>query len=248
MSSEICQLHVFFFPFMAHGHMIPTVDMAKLFGTRGVKTSIITTPANAPLFANPIQRSNDLGIDMDLKIIKFPYVEAGLPEGCENVDATTNSTDPIKSMEMAIKFLKATAMLQEPLEQLLRECRPDCLVADIFFPWANDSAAKFGIPRLVFHGTGFFLWLVVGFVREVEPSCRTRWCDASPGANGLVSALGGVGLWRGTGLRVVRKACNSVSMVCKISSCRARASFTSLRNSVLVLLRVFIEPKGSDTN
>ena len=97
MGSEIRQLHIFFFPFMAHGHMIPTVDMAKVFGTRGVKTSIITTPANAPLFSKTIQRSNDLGIDMDLKIIKFPYAEAGLPEGCENVDAITNVTDPTTS-------------------------------------------------------------------------------------------------------------------------------------------------------
>ncbi|KAK2665039.1 hypothetical protein Ddye_003613 [Dipteronia dyeriana] len=82
MGSEIPQLHIFFFPFMAHGHMIPLVDMSKLFGTRGVKISIISTPANAPLLSSTIQRSNDLGIEMDLKIINFP-VEAGLPEGCE---------------------------------------------------------------------------------------------------------------------------------------------------------------------
>ncbi|KAK2665036.1 hypothetical protein Ddye_003610 [Dipteronia dyeriana] len=116
MGSEIPQLHIFFFSFMAHGHMIPTVDMAKHFGTRGVKTSIITTLANAPLLSNTIQRSNDLGIEMDLKIIKFPCVEA-------------------------------TTMLQEALEQLLRECKSDCLAADVFFPWTStDVAAKFGIP------------------------------------------------------------------------------------------------------
>ena len=47
-------------------------------------------------------------------------------------------------------------MLQEPLEQLLKELHLTCLVADFFFPWATHVAAKFGIPRLVFHGTGFF--------------------------------------------------------------------------------------------
>ncbi|KAK2665038.1 hypothetical protein Ddye_003612 [Dipteronia dyeriana] len=47
-------------------------------------------------------------------------------------------------------------MLQDPLEQLLKESKSDCLVADVFFPWATDAAANFGIPRLVFHGTGFF--------------------------------------------------------------------------------------------
>ncbi|KAK3195839.1 hypothetical protein Dsin_027149 [Dipteronia sinensis] len=165
MGSEIRQLHIFFFPFMAHGHMIPTVDMAKLFGTRGVKTSIITTPANAPLLSKTIQRSNNLGIEMDLKIIKFP-VEAGLPEGCENIDAVTKSGT---GLDMFINFLKATAMLQEPLEQLLRECKPDCLVADMFFPWATDAAAKFRIPRLVFHGTGFFSLCTTACMTMYEP-------------------------------------------------------------------------------
>ncbi|CAL9022400.1 unnamed protein product [Prunus brigantina] len=31
-----------------------------------------------------------------------------------------------------------------------------CPYANTFFPWATDVAAKFGIPRLIFHGTGFF--------------------------------------------------------------------------------------------
>ncbi|KAK2665040.1 hypothetical protein Ddye_003614 [Dipteronia dyeriana] len=166
MGSEIRQIHIFFFPFMAHGHMIPTVDMAKRFGTRGVKTSIITTPANASLFSNTIQRSNDLGIEMDLKLIKFPCVEVGLPEGCENIDAVTKIGT---GMDVFINFLKATAMLQEPLEQLLRECKPDCLVADMFFPWATDAAAKFGIPRLVFHGTGFFSLCTMACMTIYEP-------------------------------------------------------------------------------
>ncbi|TXG64260.1 hypothetical protein EZV62_011254 [Acer yangbiense] len=176
MDSEIPQLHIFFFPFMAHGHIIPTVDMAKLFGTRGVKTSIITTPANASLLSKTIQRSNNLGIETDLKIIKFPYVEVGLPEGCENVDALTA---PGTSMEMIIKFFKAAAMLQEPLEQLLKDCRPDCLVADMFFPWATDAAAKFRIPRLVFHGTGFFSLCTSACMTMYEPQKQVS-SDSEP--------------------------------------------------------------------
>ncbi|KAJ4716279.1 Glycosyltransferase [Melia azedarach] len=125
MESEIRQLHIFFFPFPAHGHMIPTADMAKLFGTHGVKTTLITTPANAPLFSKSVQRANELGIQIDIKIIKYPSVEG-------------------------------ISMLQESLELRLREYKPECLVAYMLFPWATDSAHKFGIPRFVFHGTSFF--------------------------------------------------------------------------------------------
>ncbi|KAA8545846.1 hypothetical protein F0562_020703 [Nyssa sinensis] len=156
------QLHVLFFPFMAHGHMIPTLDMAKLFALRGVKPTIITTALNAPIFTKTIDRIKNLGIEISLIVIKFPALEAGLPEGCENADQ-------VHSEEMISKFFKATGMLQEQLEHVLREARPDCLVADMFFPWATDVAAKFNIPRLVFHGTSFFALCASETIRLYEP-------------------------------------------------------------------------------
>ncbi|EEF43650.1 scopoletin glucosyltransferase [Ricinus communis] len=153
MGSEANVPHIFFFPFMAHGHMIPTVDMAKLFASRGLKTTIVTTPLNESFISKPIQRTKNLGLEINIKILKFPTVEAGLPEGCENLDFITSQN---MDMEIVNKFLKAIALLQEPLEKLLSACRPDCLVADMFFPWATEASSKFRIPRLVFHGTSFF--------------------------------------------------------------------------------------------
>ncbi|KAL8097145.1 hypothetical protein AgCh_030298 [Apium graveolens] len=142
------QLQVFFFPIMAHGHMIPILDMAKLFASRGVHSTIITTPLNAPAFAKGVQKSIDLGFQMSVKILEFPKLD-GLPEDCENIDQ-------IPSPAMLPLFLAATWMLKEQLEPLLQECHPNCLVADLFFPWATDSAARFNIPRLIFHGSSFF--------------------------------------------------------------------------------------------
>nr|XP_023874125.1 scopoletin glucosyltransferase-like isoform X2 [Quercus suber] len=133
MGSKSRQLHLFFFPFMGHGHLIPMMDTAKLFAARGVKATIVTTPRNVQLF------SKTHGTNIDIQIIKFPAVEAGLPEGCENIDSVT-------SLDMSHKFIKATKMLRQPLEQLLEEYQPSCLVADMFLPWATDVAAKFGIP------------------------------------------------------------------------------------------------------
>ncbi|EOX98312.1 UDP-glycosyltransferase 73B4, putative [Theobroma cacao] len=177
MGSEIPQVHMFFFPLMAHGHMIPTVDMAKVFATRGVKTTIVTTPLNASFFTKTIERSKESGIDIGIKILKFPAVEAGLPEGCENADLIPTSQD--ESGDMLGKFFKATFMLQEPLEQLLQECKPDCLVADMFFPWATDAANKFGIPRLVFHGTSFFSLCASESMRLYEPHKKVQ-SDSEP--------------------------------------------------------------------
>ncbi|KAL5790585.1 hypothetical protein ACOSQ2_005473 [Xanthoceras sorbifolium] len=162
MESEPNQLHILFFPHLAHGHMIPTIDMARLFARHGVKATIICTPLNAPLFSKVIERDIQHGTEISIQIIKFPSVEAGLPEGCENLGSTT-------SPEMFNNFYKALGLLQQPLEQLLEECRPTCLVADVMFPWATEVASKLGIPRLIFHGISYFAFCVFHSLRCYEP-------------------------------------------------------------------------------
>nr|AUR26628.1 UDP-glucosyltransferase 73A22 [Centella asiatica] len=154
-------IEVFFFPMFLHGHMIPMLDIAKLFASRGVRSTIITTPLNVPFFSKSVERVKDLGYEMSIRTIKFPKVD-GLPEGCENGDKLTTP-------EMFQVFFKATFVLQEQLEQLLQDFRPDCLVSDMFFPWTTDSAAKFDIPRLVFHGTSFFAVCASEQVRMHKP-------------------------------------------------------------------------------
>ncbi|PRQ22982.1 putative flavonol 3-O-glucosyltransferase [Rosa chinensis] len=55
------------------------------------------------------------------------------------------------------KLVEATTMLEPKVDQILDQHRPHCLVADAVFHWATDVAAKFGIPRLVFHGAESFV-------------------------------------------------------------------------------------------
>ncbi|KAM3377233.1 scopoletin glucosyltransferase [Capsicum galapagoense] len=155
------QLHFFFFPMMAQGHMIPTLDMAKLFASRGVKVTIITTPLNEPIFCKAIQRNKHLGIEIDIRLIKFPAVENDLPEDCERLDLASDDKLP--------NFFRAAAMMKESLEQLIEECRPNCLVSDMFLPWTTHSAAKFNIPRIVFHGTSYFAQCVGASIRLNKP-------------------------------------------------------------------------------
>ena len=129
--------------------MIPALDMTKLFASRGCKTSIIATHANAPHFHKALETSIKSGLDIQVLLIKFPSKEVGLPEGFE-------SSHLVATNEMRQKFLAAIALFEQPLEQLIMEHRPNCLVADIYFSWSTQVAARFGIPRLVFHGMSFF--------------------------------------------------------------------------------------------
>lgn len=53
-------------------------------------------------------------------------------------------------------FFNAITMLQDKQERILDEVQPDCLVANMYFLWATEAAAKFSILTLVFYRTSFF--------------------------------------------------------------------------------------------
>ncbi|XP_021755650.1 scopoletin glucosyltransferase-like [Chenopodium quinoa] len=163
MDDKPQRLHVVLFPAMAPGHMIPALDIAKLFATNNVKTTIITTPLNAPFFTKALQPM------IDVEIIPFPSKESGIPEGIE-------SGDQISSNELFKKFFEATELLQESLEQVMEKYKPNCLVADMIYPFATDVAAKFNVPRLVFHGGNYFAFCVGHALMKYEPQ-KDVTCD-----------------------------------------------------------------------
>lgn len=162
MGSKLDKLHIYFFPHMAPGHMIPLVDMARQFAGHGLKATIVMTALNASLFSKTIERDRQLGLHISIRQVRFPSCGTGLPEGCENLASTTTP-------EMSMNFYKALDMLQKPLEQIIEEDQPDCLVADFFYPWATEIACKFGIPRLVFHGIGVIPLCVYHSLNRHEP-------------------------------------------------------------------------------
>ncbi|KAL5790584.1 hypothetical protein ACOSQ2_005472 [Xanthoceras sorbifolium] len=153
MDSQPYQLHIFFLPQMADEILIPTIEMARLFARHGVKATIISTPLNTPFISEKIEKDRQFGADIDIRVIKFPSVEAGLPEGCENLKFIT-------SPEMAINFKVAHILLQQPFEQLLQE------FPDMMFPRATEVTGRLGIPRLMFYGTSFFCSIVTS---DLEP-------------------------------------------------------------------------------
>uniref|UniRef100_A0A803LGY3 Glycosyltransferase n=1 Tax=Chenopodium quinoa TaxID=63459 RepID=A0A803LGY3_CHEQI len=143
--------------------MIPSMDMVRLFATRGLKTTIVTTPANVHYFAKAIKiDTQSSSIEINLLTIEFPFKEVGLPKGCENFDC-------VITPEMFFKFFKAVDLLQQPFTNLVEKYHPTCLVADVFFHWANSVASKFKVPRLGFHGSNYFSRCIVYNLLQHEP-------------------------------------------------------------------------------
>ncbi|XP_043697867.1 scopoletin glucosyltransferase-like [Telopea speciosissima] len=172
MDMEVPVLDMLFLPFLTPGHMLPMVNMARLLAARGVKATIVTTPSNASLFRSAIDEDTHSGLKIRFHILRFPSSEVGLPQGVENFYS-------INSLEMAQKLYLAVTMLQQPIEQLIRELRPQCIVSDMFFPWTSNLAAELGIPRLFFDGMSFFSHCVSESLRVFAPHEKVQ-SDTEP--------------------------------------------------------------------
>lgn len=146
--SNNTQPHFVLIPLMAQGHMIPMIDMAKIFAECGVLVSLITTPNNALRFQAFISRASSFSnLPIKLVQIPFPSEQVGLPIGFENLDSLPSRT-------LLRKFFNALNLLQNPLEQYLQNQNPlpTCIISDKSLSWTSETAQKFKIPRLVFHG------------------------------------------------------------------------------------------------
>ncbi|KAG5043821.1 hypothetical protein JHK87_007736 [Glycine soja] len=82
---------------------------------------------------------------------QFPCEEAGVPDGCENLDM-------IPSLGTAASFFRAANPLQQPVENLLEELTPppSCIISDMGLPYTSYITKKYNIPRISFVGVSCF--------------------------------------------------------------------------------------------
>ncbi|KAJ1293636.1 hypothetical protein BS78_01G083900 [Paspalum vaginatum] len=143
------RLRVFFLPFFARGHLIPQTDLAcRVAAARPaeVEATMVVTPANAALIAPTVARAAAAG--HAVRVLRYPFPDVGLAEGVECL-----GTAPAHD---AWRVYRARDLAQPFHESLLREHRPDAIVADVPFWWATEVAAELGVPRLTFHPVGVF--------------------------------------------------------------------------------------------
>ncbi|CAL5023265.1 unnamed protein product [Urochloa decumbens] len=158
--------HFVIVPFVAQGHTIPMVDLARLLGSRGARVSLVTTPVNAARLRGVAGHATRAKLALDIVELPFPTDVAGLPPGIEHVDQVTNHNH-------CVLLFAALRRLAEPLEAYLRSLppprRPSCLVSDWCNGWTAAVSARLGIPRLFFQG----------------PPCFYSLCDINAVDHGL---------------------------------------------------------------
>uniref|UniRef100_A0A1J3EJK3 Glycosyltransferase n=1 Tax=Noccaea caerulescens TaxID=107243 RepID=A0A1J3EJK3_NOCCA len=155
-------VHFVVIPFMAQGHMIPLVDISKLLSQRqGVIVSIITTTQNVAKIKTSLS-SSSTSSTINVVEVKFPFQQAGLPEGYESVDM-------LDSMADLVKFFNAADTLEEQVKKAMEEMvkpRPSCIIGDMSLPFTSRLAKKFKIPKILFHGFSCFSLACIQVVRN----------------------------------------------------------------------------------
>ncbi|XP_004288529.1 PREDICTED: UDP-glycosyltransferase 91A1-like [Fragaria vesca subsp. vesca] len=146
------KLHIAMFPWLAFGHMLPYLELAKLIAGKGHKISFISTPRN-------IDRLPQLPPNLSTLIT---FVEVPLPQN-QNLPEGAESTADLA--EDQVPYLKiAYDSLQEPITQFLNRSKPDWLLFDFAPYWVPEIANTLGIP------TAFFSIILAAALSIVGPT------------------------------------------------------------------------------
>ncbi|TVU37284.1 hypothetical protein EJB05_10590, partial [Eragrostis curvula] len=156
--AERTQLNVVMFPWLAHGHITPFLELARrLTSTTAdhdmdVVVHFVSTPVNLAAIAH--QQTE-----------KIKLVELHLPE-LPDLPRSLHTTKHLPSRLMPV--LKRACDLAAPrFGALLEQLRPDVLLYDFLQPWAPLEAAKLGVPAAHFStcsaaATAFFVHCLGG--------------------------------------------------------------------------------------
>ncbi|CAB4294229.1 unnamed protein product [Prunus armeniaca] len=156
--------HIVMLPFMAQGHLIPFLALAKQIQQRTNFTiTIACTPLNIQSLQSTITTSPNNNT-IHLAELPFCSTDHGLPP---NTETTENL--PLKQV---VNLFTASLSLESPARRLIsgiieKEGRPPlCVISDVFFGWANDVAESLGTVNVSFttggaYGTAAYIsiWL-----------------------------------------------------------------------------------------
>ncbi|CAN0858289.1 UDP-glycosyltransferase 91A1 [Linum grandiflorum] len=126
------------FPWLAFGHILPFLQLAKLIARNGHTVSFISTPRNI----------NRLPKLPPLLSPLITFVNLPLPP-IEGLPHNTEATSDLEAHQVG--YLKrAYDLLHHPLSTFLQSSRPDFIICDYAPFWLPPIARSFGIPTVFF--------------------------------------------------------------------------------------------------
>ncbi|XXG67907.1 hypothetical protein AAC387_Pa06g1143 [Persea americana] len=149
--------HIVLFPFMAQGHLIPSLSLARLLEQRtGHTITILNTPLNI------LTLQSTLPPDSTIRLASLPFngPDHGLPPNSENTDALP--------YPLIFRLCEASRSLKPSFHSFISpmDPLPLCIISDVLFGWTVEIANQLGIFHSFFLSSGgygtavyFSLWL-----------------------------------------------------------------------------------------
>ncbi|KAK1289761.1 Crocetin glucosyltransferase 3 [Acorus calamus] len=160
-NSEHDQEHALLFPFMAQGHIIPFIELAKLIHHRRRCTvTVVSTPANVRALTSSFPSTPTF------RLVPLPFVPTH-----HSLPSTSESSDTLPT-HLFSRLLHASLSLRPAFSALLLDILSSsaapsrlCVISDVFTSWATEVADALGAHHAVFTTCGgygttayFSLW------------------------------------------------------------------------------------------
>ncbi|XP_047309358.1 beta-D-glucosyl crocetin beta-1,6-glucosyltransferase-like [Impatiens glandulifera] len=139
METKKPRLNVLMFPWVAYGHISPSLELAKRLADRNFQIYLCSTPINL----SSIQKRVTQKYSQSIKLIEFHLPsQPDLPPNLHTTNGLPLHLNPVlkKSMDMSGPIFT----------QIIQTLKPDILIYDFLQPWASIPAASIGIPAVQF--------------------------------------------------------------------------------------------------
>ncbi|XP_031099695.1 beta-D-glucosyl crocetin beta-1,6-glucosyltransferase-like [Ipomoea triloba] len=140
MGEEDRRVSVLMFPFLAHGHIIPYLGLAKNLSDRGFLIHLCSTPI---ILVSVKKMIPEKYLD-SIRLVELHLPELpGLPPSCHTTNGLPRDLQPT--------LFKALKMSKPNFAKIMETLTPDLLVFDFLQVWAEGVARALNIPAVSFY-------------------------------------------------------------------------------------------------
>ncbi|KAF5456791.1 hypothetical protein F2P56_026233 [Juglans regia] len=145
--------HIVMLPFLAQGHLIPFLELARKIHQRitGFTITIVSTPLNIHYLRSTISCHSNI------YLAELPFCST---DHCLQPD--TENTDKLSANNDLLTFHHASVTLEAPFRSLVHDIMeqdgqpPLCIISDVFFGWAVNVAKSVGSKSVTFTTCGAY--------------------------------------------------------------------------------------------
>ncbi|KAL8486235.1 hypothetical protein ACS0TY_023081 [Phlomoides rotata] len=145
MDARETSLRVLMFPWLAHGHVFPFLELAKILSHKNFHIYLCSTPINLDSISKSLQKDSSDDFCIELVELHLP----SLPELPPHYHTTKNVPPHLMPT-----LMKAFQMSSCNFSEIITNLKPDLLIYDGFQPWSAKIASSQGIPAVLFCTSG----------------------------------------------------------------------------------------------